>query len=127
MSKNDYYVEKWKFLLDGLSEKKSLKAKYAKIYEKSSLNNDFQYFKLIIAILYKLFQNVEDFNSSNSKKNKIELGREFEDALFDQKTILIDAFEYFIYKCTQDLDDIDKINFLKINKENGQLIVYIVY
>ena len=129
MSNNDYYIGKWKFLLDGLSEKKSLKAKYAKIYEKSSLNNDFQYFKLIIAILYKLFQNVEDFNSSNSKKNKIEIGRQYEYALFDQGVILIDAFEYFVQQTIEKAikEFPEKFNYLRINKEDDMLVVYLVY
>lgn len=129
MSNNDYYIEKWKFLLDGLPDKKSLRAKYAKIYEKSSLNNDFQYFKLIISILYRLFYNVEEFYSSNSKKNKVEIGRQYEYALFDQGVILIDAFEYFVQQAVEKaIEEFpEKLNYLRINKEDDMLVVYLVY
>lgn len=122
---NDDLIKKWDFMLAPF-DKKSVKNRYAKIYEKSVLNNDFIYFKLVVSLLYKIFS-TKDLNGSNSKKNKIEIGREYEQALFDQHTILIDAFEYFIYKCTQNLDEVNEINFLKINKEDGQLVVYIVY
>lgn len=129
MSNNDYYIEKWKFLLDGLSDKKSLRAKYAKTYEKSTLNNDFQYFKLIVSILYRLFQNIEEFNSSSSKKNKVEIGRQYEYALFDQGIILIDAFEYFVQQVVEKAmkQFPEKFNYLRINKEDDMLVVYLVY
>lgn len=122
---DDGLISKWDFMLTGI-EKKSLKSRYAKIYEKSALNNSFSYFKLVVTLLFKIFSN-KDVSGSNSKKNRIELGREYREALFDQNVIFIDAFEYFVQRCINNLNDIDKINFLKINEEDDQLVVYIVY
>lgn len=122
---NEDLINKWSFMLMGI-DKKMLKSRYAKIYERSVLNNDFSYFKLVVPILFRLFSKKE-MKSSTSKKNRIEIGREYEEALFDQGIILIDAFEHFINKCASNIEGVDKISFLKINKEEQQLVVYIVY
>lgn len=132
-NKNDYYINKWSFLLKGLSDKKSLKAKYAKIYEKSSLMNNFQDFKLVVSILYKVFSEVENIYISNSKKQSLKINQTYEYNLFDQDVILIDWFEKFVYETYQEIvnkinsGEIEKIHHLRINHENDLITVNVVY
>lgn len=133
MAKQDYLIKKWKFLLQGLSEKKSVQYKFAKIYEKSSLMNSFEDFKLIVAILYRTFKRLDTLYLSNSKKNHIEIRRIEEYSLFDYDKILIDFFESFTDRCADTIiekigtGEVEKIGFLKINHENEFIIVELVY
>lgn len=133
MSKNDYYIDKWSFLLEGLSDKKREKYKMAKLYENSSLMNSFGDFKLLASILYRVFKKYEEFSLSNSKKNKIVISEIEENSLFDHNKILIDFFENFvnntankIYNSFQE-QQLEKINHLKIDHESGKIVVSVVY
>jgi len=133
MSKNDYYIDKWAFLLEGLPDKKREKYKMAKLYENSSMNNSFSDFKLIVSILYKFFKTEQPFSLSNSRKNKIKVSDTIESYIFDYNKILIDFFENFTnessitIKSFFEQEKLEKINHLKIDHEDEKLIVSIVY
>ena len=132
-SKNDYLIKKWSFLLEGLKDGKRDRYKFSKLYENSSLMNSFEDFKLVASILYKTFKNIENIYLSNSKKNKYEISRIEESSLFDYNKILIDFFENFTNKTSEDIIDkvnegeIEKIHHLRVDHDHGQIVVSIVY
>ena len=133
MVQTDNLIHKWQFLLEEIDVNKSNQYKFARIYEQSSLMNDFDDFKLIASILYKVFTAVDGVYLSKSKKNKIEISRIEEDTLFDFGKIMIDGFLYFATQCAEIIskkiqsEELQKINYLRIDHENNFVVVTIIY
>lgn len=133
MSKNDYYIDKWSFLLEGLTDTKRERYKFSKVYENSSMQNSFDDFKLVASILYKFFKKYNSFSLSNSKKNRLNISEIEENSIFDYDKILIDFFEGFTNTSSNKIvshfeeEDLTKINHLRADHENGKIVISVVY
>lgn len=65
-------INKWSWLLEGLSKAQYKKYKYSRIFDNSSKCKEAHY-KIILPIAHRLFKKKESVNVSRSEKNTIDI------------------------------------------------------
>lgn len=123
-------LEKWEPLLEGIKGK-GRKTKFAKIYEKTTKENDKEHLKLLFSILFKLFNETKELKTSKSKKNEVLLLEFFEGDFYVDGNIIPEIMMQFIRNSVMMIkakyESIEKFSHIKVKKEDYYFKLYYVY
>lgn len=130
-----YLVEKWQSYLPPKKTKNvSILYKFVKVYENTVLENlDKNSSKILLSILYKVFNNEVDFELSKSTKNEMIVGSFPTGEMIDHNSIMIDLAIPHINAAYQTLLDrissgeIKKLCCLKVTKNNKEYTISAVF
>ena len=132
MADKEYLINKWKFMIEGLDSKKTSQARFAKIFETTSLHNDTKNLKLILPTLQKLLYSIPKVKSSSSHKNELHIADIERDMIIDNGTIMVDAAAAFIQHAVNVTkskfeEEEFKINYLRMVNARNKISISILY
>lgn len=131
--RNENLVNKWSFMVSDISEKKSHKTRFAKLFENTTLKSETKYLKIVIPILQKFLYINPDVKISSSSKNSIHILSINETDIIDNNVIMPDFAIAFVKSCAISLQDnfdsgeLEKIHCLQILNNDGQVQVSALY
>lgn len=131
--KNERLLEKWSFLIDEIADKKSLRIRFAKIFENTALYSDTAYSKIAFAILQRFLYTHPSIKLSSSIKNSIDIDRIDKEVALDSGQIMPDAVANFVMHVNNILtgliesETLEKINHIQIKNSSSSLFVSVVF
>jgi len=128
---NDELTQKWEFLMQDLSDAKSKRYKYARIYEKIVKYNKKEDLKMLLSIAYKIFKQTDDVKMSKGVKNSELVGEFNVDDFYVNGTIIAVQFIAFCDNLSrlaiEKISQIDKFGHLEIKTSGLVKKIYIKY
>jgi len=124
-------IKKWEFLMQDLSDLKSNKYKYARIYEKIVKYNKKEDLKMLLSIAYKIFKQTDDIKVSKGVKNAELVGEFNVDDFYINGAIIAVQFIAFCDNLSrlaiEKIFQIDKFGHLEIKTSGLIKKIYIKY
>ncbi len=128
---NDELTQKWEFLMQDLSDAKTKRYKYARIYEKIVKYNKKEDLKMLLSIAYKIFKQTDDVKMSKGVKNSELVGEFNVDDFYVNGTIIAVQFIAFCDNLSrlaiEKISQIDKLGHLEIKTSGLVKKIYIKY
>lgn len=114
-------------MLKPLNDKKSYQARYAKIFEQTSMNSDTKVIKITLPLLQRILYQYPEIKSSGSHKTRIGLAAFDKNIVLDGNTIMPDgaaAFIDFVVNENKEVEELEKIHHIHLVTAGDMIQVY---
>lgn len=131
--KNEHLINKWKFMIEPLDNKKTSQTRFAKMFEHTALHSDTHTLKLVLPLLQRALYALPSIKASTSIKNSLSLGEFEKDLVIDNGIIMPDGASAFIDYMTRSFiekfesGDIEKINHFRLTEKPNNIEVSVIY
>ena len=127
---NEHLVAKWDFMLEPLDQKKTSRARYARMFEQTTLHTNTSTVKLALPLLQKILYTIPDVKVSSSTKTSLLIGEFEKDFVLDGNAIMPDGAASFIDYMANIVDekkeDISKLSHIMLGTDQKKIRVYLI-